>query len=167
MISASTWRSSYVLLYRAHCYDDCTLRLRSRCCTCSAKCYRGVSSNRKVRSTATRTFNQLKQSQLVCGPHFEFSVWSQGGFPETPETPPAYAPVLDSNASTVSVQPLLAGTVTVESLVLRRQSLAAHTTHALRACTLQGTLLLRRHLHSVNKILQLRKTTYALSCSTN
>ena len=32
-----------------------------------------------VRSTATRTFSQLKQSQLVCGPQFEFLVWSQGG----------------------------------------------------------------------------------------
>ena len=78
---------------------DCTLRLR--CCTCSAKCHRSVSSNRKVRSTATRTFSQLKQSQLVCGPQFEFSVWSRGGggggggggSPETPQTPPAYAPV--------------------------------------------------------------------------
>ncbi len=60
--------------------------------------------------------------------------------------------LLDSNAGTVSVQPLLAGTVTVESLVLRRQSLAAHTTHALRACTLQGTLLLRRHLPVVRSL---------------
>jgi len=61
-------------LYDVHAYCTSTVQSeRLRSCTWSIKWYSRVSNNRKDTNTATRTFSQLKQSQFMCGPLFEFS----------------------------------------------------------------------------------------------
>ena len=88
----------------------CTSAEMLRCCSCSAKWYRSVSSNRKVRSTGTRTLRQLKQSQLVCGPQFEFSVPGDFLKPLKP-TPLASAPGYHMTI----VKPIASGFGTLQS----------------------------------------------------
>jgi len=81
--------------YDVHAYCTSTVQSeRLRSCTWSTKCYNRVYNNRKDTNTATRTFSQLKQSQFMCGPLFEFLEASSRGF-QKPLNPLAYAHAYD------------------------------------------------------------------------
>ena len=65
----STWRSTYVLLHGAHCYGIRAFYTSAESeMLCSTKCYRSVSSNRKVRSTMTRNAEKLNKIEKVVRP---------------------------------------------------------------------------------------------------